>query len=199
MATGKESLVDGLSRVARDGAVRAGLGLSTLMGQDIRIHVPDVRFGTKQDACGAVGGEEAEVLGAYLMISGDITGHIMLLFPLKRALECVDIMIGQQPGTTTEPDEMALSAIGELGNIVGSAFINALGDYSNLILQPSTPTVVNDMAIALVETIYAEILSQGSDVVMIDTIFEDNLGRSAGLLIVAPDALTLSRFQDLAA
>lgn len=194
-----EELITTLTAVAKDGAFRAGRGLSGLMGQEIQIHVPNVRSGTKADACDAVGGEECIVLGAYLSISGDITGHVMLLFPVKRALECVDLMCGQPVGTSTEPDELAESAIGELGNIVGSAFVNALADRANLILHPSPPTVINDMAIALVESVYAEVLSQGGDVVMMDAIFEDHSGRTAGLLIVAPDPVSIDRLQRLAA
>ena len=194
-----ERLISALTTVAKDGAFRAGRGLSGLMGQEITIHVPNVRIGTKADACDAVGGEETIVLGAYLTISGDITGHVMLLFPVARALECVDLMCGQRVGTTKEPDELAESAIGELGNIVGSAFVNALADSLNLILHPSPPNVINDMAIALVESVYAEVLSQGGDVVMMDAIFEDHSGRTAGLLIVAPDPVSLEHLQKVAA
>lgn len=195
----QEALIRLLSGVARDGAARAGRGLSGLMGQQIAIEVPNVRIGTKADACDAVGGEESLVLGAYLTISGDITGHVMLLFPEGRALECVDLMCGQPAGTTTEPDELAESAIGELGNIVGSAFVNALADDLNLILHPSPPSILHDMAIALVQTVYAEVLSQGGDVVMMDAVFEDEKGRTAGLLIVAPDPVSIDRLQGVAA
>lgn len=195
----QEPLMKALAGVARDGAARAGRGLSGLMGQEIRIHVPDVRSGTKVDACAAVGGEEALVLGSYLTISGDIAGHVMLLFPMERALQCVDLMCGQPAGTTTEPDEMAESAIAELGNIVGSAFINALADRLGLVLHPSPPVIVSDMAFALVESVYAEILAAGGDVVMIDTVFEDAKGKATGLLIVTPDSYTLGRMQEFAA
>ncbi len=195
----KTQLLGILSGVAREGAVRAGRGLSGLMGQEIAIHIPSVRIGTKADACDAVGGEESLVLGTYLSISGDITGHVMLLFPVSRALECVDLMCGQAPGTTTEPDELAESAIGELGNIVGSAFINALADEVNLILHPSPPNIINDMAVALVESVYAEVLSQGGDVVMIDTVFEDHTGNTAGLLIIAPDPSCVEQIERVAA
>ncbi|MCZ2108995.1 MAG: chemotaxis protein CheC [Dehalococcoidia bacterium] len=195
----KTQLLGILSGVAREGAVRAGRGLSGLMGQEIAIHIPSVRIGTKADACDAVGGEESLVLGTYLSISGDITGHVMLLFPVSRALECVDLMCGQAPGTTTEPDELAESAIGELGNIVGSAFINALADEVNLILHPSPPNIINDMAVALVESVYAEVLSQGGDVVMIDTVFEDHTGNTAGLLIIAPDPSCIEQIERVAA
>jgi chemotaxis protein CheC len=194
-----EDLIPILTSVATDGAARAGRGLSGLMGQEIAIHVPNIRVGTKDDACDAVGGEESVVIGSYLSITGDITGHVMLLFPEPRALACVDLMVGQEPGTTTEPDEMACSAISELGNIVGSAFVNALADHLNLVLHPSPPQLLHDMAIALVETVYAEVLSQGGDVVMMDAVFEDQKGRTAGLLIVAPDPVSLSALERVAA
>lgn len=194
-----DELIPTLAAVAADGAARAGRGLSGLMGQEISIHVPNIRTGTKNDACDAVGGEETVVIGSYLSISGDITGHVMLLFPEPRALECVDLMMGQEPGTTTGPDEMACSAISELGNIVGSAFVNALADHLNLVLHPSPPQVLHDMAIALVESVYAEVLSQGGDVVMMDAVFEDQKGRTAGLLIVAPDPASLGALQRVAA
>lgn len=198
MAT-QDQTISTLACVAREGAVRAGRGLSGLMGQEITIHVPSVRMGTWADACQAVGGDDAVVLGAYLMMDGEITGHVMLLFPESRALDCVDLMCGQATGTTTVADDFARSAIGELGNIVGSAFVNALGDEVNLVLHPSPPVVVNDIAIALVQSVYAEILAQGGDVAMIDTIFEDAGGNTAGLLIVAPDPAGLELLGDIAA
>lgn len=194
-----DELIQALSAVARDGAFRAGRALTGLMGQEIQIHVPNVRKGSKADACDAVGGEESIVLGAYLSISGDVTGHVMLLFPVKRALECVDLMCGRRVGTSRERDALTESAIGELGNIVGSAFINAMADHANLILHTSPPTVINDKAITLVETVYADVLSQGDDVVMMDAVFEDRSGRTAGLIIVAPDPVSLVRLRKVAA
>jgi chemotaxis protein CheC len=180
-----------LTLVAEDGARRAGRGVSGLLGQDITIRVPNVRMGTRVDACDAVGGPESIVLGAYLSFSGDVTGHVVLLFPEQRALECADLMCGQPVGTTTAIDELTESAIGELGNVVGSGFINALADLNNLILHPSPPTIVHDMAIAMVETVYAEVMMQDGQVIMMDTVFEDRRGQTAGLLILAPDPSTI--------
>ena len=70
MAITQDQLTALLTKVARDGAIRAGRGLSGLMGQEIAIHVPSVRAGTKADACDSVGGEEAIVLGCYLGMNG---------------------------------------------------------------------------------------------------------------------------------
>lgn len=188
-----------LERAARDGAIRAGRGLSGLVGQEISVHVPNVRFGTRADACDALGGPEALVLGAYSAVSGDIEGHVMLLFSEERALECVDLMSGESHGSARTVDAYAASAITELGNIVGSAFVNALADTAALVLHPNPPMLVHDMAMALVESVYAEILARGSDVVMMDTVFKDRAGQAAGLLILAPDAAALERLEVLTA
>lgn len=199
MTSSASKLQAALTLVAEDGARRAGRGVSGLLGQEITIHVPNVRMGTSVDACDAVGGPESLVLGAYLSFSGDITGHVVLLFPENKALECADLMCGQPIGTTTEIDELTESAIGELGNVVGSAFINALADLTNIILHPTPPTIVHDMAIAMVETLYAEIQMQDGEVVMMDTVFEDSKGKTAGLLILAPDPSTLDAILGTAA
>ena len=53
--------------------------------------------------------------------------------------------------------------------------------------------------ITLVETVYADVLSLGDDVVMMDAIFEDRSGRTAGLIIVAPDPVSLVRLRRVAA
>ncbi len=195
----KDPALKALQKVASEGAVRAGRALSEIMNHEISIFAPEVRMGTRSDACDAVGGEEALVLGAYLGVTGEINAHVMLLFPVERALECVDLMLLQAPGTTTGLDEMAASAIGELGNIIGSAFVNALGDHTNLVLHPTPPTIVNDIAIALVESVYAEILSLGGEVTMIDTVFKDARGQTAGLLMIAPDSAGLNVLRERAA
>ena len=187
-----------LKRAAKDGARRAERGLGRLVGQHITVEVPSIRFGTKWDACDALGGAEQVALGAYFEVDGDFAGHVMLLFPERQALDCVDLMSGNSPGTATL-DDLAESAITELGNIVGSAFVNALADTAALTLQPSPPVLVHDMAMALIESVYAEILISGNDIVILDTLFEDRAGRTAGLLIVAPDAAALQKLEALAA
>ena len=190
-----DAVLSTLTRVASDGAHRAGRAVSGLLGQEVRIEVPSVRLGTPADAVEAVGGADAIVFGSYLGISGEVTGHVVLLFPAARALECVDIMCGSPRGATTAPDDLAESAIGELGNVVGSAFVNALADDLNLMLNPTPPAFLHDMAGALLETLYAEILAQDGSVAIIETVFAESSGRIAGILIVAPDPICLGQLE----
>jgi chemotaxis protein CheC len=98
-------------------------------------------------------------------------------------------------GSTAAPHELAESAIAELGNVVGSAFVNALADDLNLVLHPTPPAFLHDMAGAVLQTLYAEILAQDGDVAIMDTLFAEPSGRVAGILIVAPDPVCLGQLE----
>ena len=54
-------------------------------------------------------------------------------------------MLGLEPG-----DEFALSALGEIGNIVGASYINALGSMTGMELEPTPPATATDMLGAIV-------------------------------------------------
>ena len=56
------------------------------------------------------------------------------------------------------------------------------------------------MAVALVEPVYAGVLSQGGDVVMSNhTVFEDPTRKDRRPALVAPDPVCLDRIQEMAA
>ena len=50
----------------------------------------------------------------------------MLMYNPKMAYGFVDLLMGQPEGTTKALGEIESSALGELGNIMGSSFLNAL-------------------------------------------------------------------------
>ena len=59
-------------------------------------------------------------------------------------------MLGVDPA-----DEMAASALGEIGNIVGASYINALGAMVGLEMEPEPPLSATDMLGAIVATVLA--------------------------------------------
>ena len=56
-------------------------------------------------------------------------------------------MLGVEPD-----DEFALSALGEIGNIVGTSYINALAGMTGMEIEPTPPSTATDMLGALVAT-----------------------------------------------
>ncbi len=167
---------------------RAATGLSQLLDRDIDVTSGGVVTGSVSDLYERLGGEDATVAAIYLQISGDLTGHIMLLFPERNALEMADLLLEEPLGTTQEFDEMTLSAIGEVGNITGAAFLNTYSDSTGLTIHPSPPVTIVDMAGALVNSLLAEVEAQGAEVGIIETMFHDADSVTKGVVLIAPQA-----------
>lgn len=170
----------------------AARGLSLLLDRQVAIEAPSVSIAPVEAVYEHVGGPETEVVGIYLMVGGDIAGHIMLLFPVAGALEMVNLLLGAD-GQHETFDDLSLSALGEIGNIVGAAFLNHLGNDTGLTLQPSPPLVVLEMAGALLDTLLTEIMSQDGDIVIVDAAFFDQARAASGLILITPDPRSLER------
>ena len=112
------------------------------------------------------------VVGIYLTIEGDTTGHMLLLHDTKIALQLVDGQLGLPKGSTQVLDEMEYSILGEMGNITGSFFLNALADITNLVLMPSPPSVLNNTASAVVIMPLTSIMEKYENVFVLRTTFK---------------------------
>ena len=94
--------------------------------------------------------------------------------------------MGLPAGSTQTLGEMEESALGELGNIVGSGFLNALADATGLTLQPSPPTVMTDMAGALLDIIASDILLTQDDAFVAEANFHAPGRDIKGMFFVIP-------------
>ena len=161
-------------------------GLSEMVGQELSVTSLDLKQFPAKDAATLLGGPENLVVGIYLTISGDATGHLMLVHDPKIAFELIDIQMGLVPGTTQNLEEMERSVMGEMGNITGSFFLNALADATNLTLTPSPPAVMIDMAGAILSIALTEIMQDQDDVLAVSTTFGTANQQMNGTFLVMP-------------
>ena len=142
----KESQLDAMREVANIGAGHAATALSQMTNRTIMITVPRVNVRPLEDACDTVGTPD-EVIAAILMhMMGDLTGRALLLFPQRSARTLCDFLLRRELGTTQEFGEMEQSALKEAGNILASAYLNALSDFMGMMLVPSVPSLVIDLS-----------------------------------------------------
>ena len=85
-----------------------------------------------------------------------------------------------------EFDEMELSALKELGNIMTGSYLNALSDLTRLKIFPSVPEIKIDMAGAILSAPAIEFATLGDKILMIQTNFTDELDID-GYFILVPD------------
>lgn len=162
---------DALREVANIGAGHAATALSQMIDRTIMINVPEVSVTPLEDVPGVVG-EPDEVSAAVLMqMMGDLTGRTLLMFPSQAGKTLCDLLLHQSIGTTEAYGEMEESALKEVGNILSSAYLNALSDFMGMMLVPSVPSMVVDYAAAVLTTTYLTFGSDRDVVLCVETRF----------------------------
>ena len=81
---------------------------------------------------------------------------------------------------------MEESVLAEMGNIVGSFFLNAMADSTSLELRVSPPAVMMDMAGAILDPILAEALMEADEALVVETTFGTKDRQINGSFLVLP-------------
>jgi chemotaxis protein CheC len=145
--------------------------LTEMFGATVTVTAVHIRAVPLAEAGVLIGNPELEVAAVYLGAAGELPGHLLLLMPLDAARELCDVLLEQPPGTTTTLGEMETSALGEVGNIVGSCFLCSLADRSGLRMQVTPPGVFCDMAGAAISLALLEVAMYADEVIVIDAGF----------------------------
>ena len=158
-----ELQLDALRELANVGSGNASSALSGMLGRSVDISVPKAQALPFAEAVEAAGPAEQDVTGIVLGIVGEMNGTVLLLVPPADA-DKICRMLG------VEPDgEYALSALGEIGNIVGTSYINALAAMTGMDIEPTPPTTATDMLGALVASVLAGQAHAGDIALMLDS------------------------------
>ncbi|WP_400247254.1 chemotaxis protein CheC [Niallia sp. JL1B1071] len=143
--------LDVLREIGNIGAGHAATSLSKLLNKKIDMKVPDVQIVTFDEMMEMAGGADNIVAGVFLRIEGDVPGSMFFILPIEQATKFVQDMIGDASVNLAPPyDELSISALQELGNILSGSYLSSLSDFTQLSLYPSVPALAIDMVGAIV-------------------------------------------------
>jgi chemotaxis protein CheC len=184
--------MDALREVANIGAGHAATALSQMIGQTIMISVPTINVARLEEIPPQVGAPDEPVAAVLMHMLGDLTGRTLLVFPRRTARRIASLLLRRQP-TTDEFSEMEQSAIKEAGNILSSAYMNALSDFMGMMLIPSPPSLAVDMSSAVLTTAYLQFGTDKDYVFCVESeFFLDNINEHLhGYFLLLPDAASL--------
>ncbi|MGB4412910.1 MAG: chemotaxis protein CheC [Atribacterales bacterium] len=189
-----EMQLDALREVGNIGAGNAATALSKVVGKRVKMEVPLVKILPLKDVPDWLGGPEKEVLGVYLTMSGAANGHILFVMTIEDALKIMNILLGDLTPSreqVLDMDEIARSAMEEIGNILSSSYLSALADFTGLRLNHSVPALAIDMAGAIVDVILIEISKRGDYALLIETEFVEEENKIKGYFMLIPDTSSL--------
>jgi chemotaxis protein CheC len=195
----KESQLDAMREVANIGAGHAATALSQMTNRTIMITVPQVKIKPLEDASDMLGPPDQVVASILMHMMGDLTGRAMLLFPERAALVLCDFLFRREIGTTTNLfGEMEQSSLKEAGNILASAYLNALSDFMGMMLVPSIPSLVIDLSGAALTSAHLNFGHDREYAFCVETSFrvEGSPSPMGGHFLLLPDVVSLRSIFD---
>jgi chemotaxis protein CheC len=168
-----DAQIDVLKEIGNIGAGNAATALSLLLNEKVSISLPKVRLTDFDTAISALGGTEAMTVGVLVNFSGEANGIIMFLLDMEDAKSITNILV-QEDGHEDELNELKLSAIQEIGNILGSSYINSISALTGLSIGISIPYTAIDMAGALMSVPIIEFGAVGDKVMFIEENFSSD-------------------------
>ncbi|HMC54609.1 MAG TPA: chemotaxis protein CheC [Gemmatimonadaceae bacterium] len=186
--------LDALREVANIGAGHAATALSTMIGSTIMISVPRVNVMRLQDVPPVVSSAEEPVAAVLLHMLGDLTGRTLLVFPCAAAVRLAELLMHRDATGGVTLGALEESAVKEVGNILSSAYMNALSDFMGMMLLPSPPMLSIDSSAAVLATTHMQFGSDRDQVFCVESEFQlkDVNERLRGFFLLLPDPASLS-------
>lgn len=188
-----QNYMDVLKEIGNIGAGNAMTALAQMMQCKVDMTVPQVKLLEFNEVGTIMGGEEQVMVGIYLAVEGDITGSIMFLVERGSAKHLVNkIMMGYGVSEGEDFNEMEMSAMKEVSNIITGAYLNSLSTLTNMKIYPSPPDLTMDMAGAILSVPAIEFGAIGDKLLLIQSQFYDEVEIN-GYFILIPDLESYSK------
>jgi chemotaxis protein CheC len=186
--------IDALREIGNVGAGNAATALAQMINSKIDMSVPKVNILPFTEVADIFGGPDLHVVGIYLQVSGSAPCNILFILRIEQALMLVDMLIGKAPGESTieEINDMDISAMMELGNIIAATYLNALSMFTQIQFIPSVPALGIDMAGALMDAVLAQFGEVADHVLVLETEFKKDDQEVVGEFLLLPEPGSLN-------
>jgi len=181
-----------LKEIGNIGAGNAATAMASMLNRRIGMTVPRAGVLPLAEITRLVGHEEDPVACVEFNLSGRAPGKIFLLLTRESAFYLVDFLLGKPPGTTGALDDMGISVLTEVGNILTGSFLNAFADFCRLEFIPSVPAFAFDMLGAVLSSAFLEGGYFADRALVIETQFYDAEVTIKGHFFLIPEGESLN-------
>ena len=186
--------LDVLKEIANIGAGNATTSLSNLLNASVDMSVPTVKFLEFKELGDIIGGAENLVVGILLTLEDDLDGMMMFIMEKDAAHKVVSRLMGRPAVTFDDFDEMDLSALKEIGNIIAGSYLSSISSFTNMVITSSVPYLSIDMAGAILSVPAIEFGKISDKALLIQSRFGDENTVVDGYYILIP---TLESFNKI--
>lgn len=190
--------LDALKEVGNIGAGNAATALSVLLNCPVEMDVPRVELVSIYSLAEHYGDPSGPVSVVFVRSEGDFPCSLMLLQSEEDGQMFVDLLLQSQMGDIPLEKisgEIRDSALAEGGNIILSAFLNAVNKLTSGVHSISVPSPVHDMLGSILQSMAVLFGQFGDEALFVDTSLRaGKASRSiAGKIVLLPDPGSLEK------
>lgn len=179
--------LDLLKELGNIGAGNATTALSQMINKKIDMGIPIVNVLEFKELAQVIGGEENPIVGILFGVEGDVQGMMMFVLEQSSAHNLVNLLMGKDINRFEDFDEMDMSALNEIGNIIAGAYLSSLSSLTNMRITATVPYMAIDMAGAILSVPAIEFGKVGDSALLIQTDFGGESNKVSGYFILIPD------------
>lgn len=179
--------LDAMREIGTIGSGNAATALSEVIQKKVKIKVPEAKVVGFDDALELLGGPERIVAGIQVALSGDINGVMLYMLELDFVNLILESIFGNTVNSYAELDEMAISALQEIGNITIGTYMRALSGFINARINLSIPAMCVNMAGGILSEPLAQVGHASDKILLLDGVFCCGDQEVSSKLILLPD------------
>lgn len=182
--------MDLLKELGTIGAGRAATSLSELIGSNVHITVPDTRIYPFQQLNDTLRMSAKKYYAFSTEVHGDLNGRNLLLLTEPDTKIISGMLLGQDPQNIDIEDQMVLSSLKEVANILLSSYMNALSELTDFKILVGVPEFSSAMTS---EEVLAKEAAGADEVLYVRSQLEAKHTNFNGLTIFVPDNASLDK------
>ncbi|HET9870593.1 MAG TPA: chemotaxis protein CheC [bacterium] len=187
--------LDALREVGNVGAGNAATALSQLTGRRIDLSVSKVCVLPTDAIAQFLGGSDADVASVCLPVYGDVTGVVLVFFPLDQIPSLTRMLLphAAEPVDPAHLTDIERSALREMGSILTGAYLGALFRFIRIQILHGLPELVLDMAQAILDSVLVELEEKEDLAIVIESELTAQDQKMTSRFLLLPEAGSLER------
>lgn len=183
---------DALKEIGNIGAGNAATAFSQFLDCKIDMTVPSVEILPISDVPEITGDVNQDVFGVLLQVMGETPANLLFMLTEDSIKHLLKIILDREVDLA-EIDDVEISAIKEIGNILSGSYLSALNKLTGFNLIQSVPGFAYDMAGAIISSSLIPLSKTSDYTLLIETTFIDGDQRIEGYFLLLPHVGSLAK------
>jgi len=183
---------DVLREIGNIGGGNAATALSSILTGKVDMSLPELRIVGVNEISMLLGGPEKEVVGILVPMTDDVKGMLLFLLDKEFTHMLLSVLLDKTIDSFENINEMDMSALKEIGNILGGSYINAICGLTALDIKLLPPDIAIDMVGAILNYPAELFGAMGDKVLYIEENFFSGAESIKSHLLIMPELDSLN-------